>query len=325
MEVNLQPMQKKYSFYTYDFEPGSSQGDLYDGNQPFGEQSEKHRRSLFEFLFGKSGALFNIRNGDYPCTVMAHNDGIVMLRVERPRNVPLYIKEELQQTGVIPRIDKEKRPSNPYNYVIVDFREGRNLVAISIDGDAWRDTNTVANMLRESVNAQFDALNRDMHIVLQPLMFNRDFVEYSRYLIKKKQRRVTKMTFYFTGGKINPEMEAIIKKDGYLSGLKNRSFKSRHTEISYIDPDSRAIARKNSSTLEHFVMLVMSEPDSDAFRLRITYDDGTTLNCGKQNKFEYEMPEDVFDSIFGFGSMFPEQNIGAWLDRAKEAVEEVGQ
>lgn len=315
---------QKYSFYTYEFEPGSPQNDLYDENRPFVEQSEKYRRDLFEFLFGNSSALFKIKNDDYPCMVMTHNDGIVMLRVERPRNIPLYIKEKLQQKGVIPRIDKQTRESNPFNYIIIDFREGRNLIAISIDGDAWRDTNTVANMFRESVNKKFDALNQDMHIVLQPLMFNRDFVEYSRYLIKKKQRRVTKMTFYFTGGKINPEMEAIIKKDNYLKGLKNRCFKSQHTEISYIDPDSLAIARKNSNTLEHFVMLVMSEPDSDAFRLRMSYDDGTTLNCGKQNKFEYEMPVEVFESILGYDFLFPEQKIGAWLDRAREAVEEVG-
>ena len=284
--------------------------------------SEDKRRKLFEFLFGKRGVLFPIKKKDYPCTVMSHDGGIVMLRLERPRNVTVYDKQE-GPSGVVANITKKPMPSNPFNYVIIDFREGRNMIAISIEGDAWRDTDTVANLLRESVNHLFDEMCRDIHIALAPQTLNHDYVEYSRYLIKKRKRRVTKMTFYLTGGTINPEMEAIIKKDRYLSTLMNRRhFKERHLEVSYFDPDSQSIVRKNSKTLEHFVMLVLSEPGPDTFRLRMTYDDGTTLNCGREVKFEYAMDENVFASIFGNVSMFPEMNIGAWLDKARNIIEE---
>ncbi len=314
---------QSYSFYTYSFKPGIPQGGLFQGeSSSFEDMSEDKRRKLFEFLFGGRGLQFTIKKKDYPCTVMAHDGGIVMLRLERPRNVTVYDKQK-QANGAVANITKRPMPSNPFNYVIIDLREGRNMIAISIEGDAWRDTDTVANLLRESVNHHFDEMCKDIHIALTPQTFNHDYVEYSRYLIKKKKRRVTKMTFYLTGGTINPEVEAIIKKDRYLSGLMNRRrFKEKHLEVSYFDPDSPSIVRKNSNTLEHFVMLVLSEPRSDTFRLRMTYDDGTTLNCGHEVKFEYEMDENAFLSIFGNASMFPEMNIGAWLDKAKSIIEE---
>lgn len=312
---------EKYAFYTYSFEPGIPQGDLYQEDQSsFADLSDEKRRDKFELLFGKRGVEFRIKKKGYPCTVYAHGDGIVLLRLERPKNVPIY--EKKQNGGIVADIDRKPMPSNPYNYIIIDFREGRNMIAVSISSDAWRDTNVVANMLRESINNCFDAMNQDIHVVLQPQLIHRDYVEYSRYLIKEKERRVTKMTFYFTGGTINPEMEAIIKNDQYLRGLNNRRFKAKHVEVSYLDPDSASIIRKNSRTLEHFVTLVMSEPDKDNFRLHMTYDDGTTLNCGKESRFEYQMKEEVFMSIFGNVSLFPEQNIGAWLDQAREIIEE---
>lgn len=319
---------ERYSFYEYTFEPGISQDDLFQDKQlPFKDLSTDKCQRKFEFLFGGSGVEFKIQKANqqgadkYPCTILAHNEGIVLLRIERPRNVSVYVKQQ-QTKGVIAQIDKRHLPSNPYNYVIIDCRGGHNMIAISIENDAWRDTDSVANMLRESINYYFDSLKQDIHIVLKPQHINRDFVEYSRFLIKKKKRRVTKMTFYFTGGTINPEIEAIIKRDQYLSGLNNRCFKAKHCEVSYFDPDSASIVRHKSRTLEHFVMLVMSEPNSDKFRLRMTYDDGTTLNCGKKVKFEYDMKDDVFFSIFGNTSMFPEYNIGAWLDQAREIIEE---
>lgn len=311
----------RYAFYTYSFEPGIPQGDLYQEDQSsFFVLSDKKCRERFEILFGRRGVVFPIKKKDYPCIVYAHGDGIVLLRLERPKNVPIY--EKKQNGGDVADIARKPTPSTPYNYIIIDFREGRNMIAVSISSDAWRDPNTVANILRESINYHFDEMCQDIHIVLQPQLIHRDYVEYSRYLIKEKQRRVTKMTFYFTGGTINPEMEAIIKNDQYLSGLNNRRFKAKHVEVSYLDPDSASIVRKNSRTLEHFVTLVMSEPDKDNFRLHMTYDDGTTLNCGRESRFEYEMKDDVFMSIFGNVSMFPEQNIGAWLDQAKVKIEE---
>lgn len=317
---------KKFVFYTYDFKPGSGQKDCFQGNeQP--ELTEEQKQEWFERLFGAERTTFivkqNNRGGadEFPCYVMSHRKGIVLLRLEHKKIVNLYVKQPAVGNN-LPRIDREPRSSHPYIYVIIDLRPERKLIAISIDTDAWSNTDTVGNLLRESINRQLEELSLGFNIELKAVKLHRDFVEYSRYLIKTKRRRVTKMTFYFSGGTINPELEEIIKKDQYLSGLNNRRFKAPHCEISYIDPDSASIVRKNSRTLEHFVTLVMSDPQSEAFRLRMTYDDGTTLFCGKDTRFEYDMNDDTFMSMMGEGTFFPEYDIFAWLDEVVTKIEE---
>ncbi len=318
----------RYAFYTYDFGPGTAQLNAFDGKRvPFSQLSVGNCQQRLDFQFGKNGEEFRIQRSrkddadPYPCTVMAHIAGITLLRIEKPKNVKIFKKQEASK-GNIASITKKWETSSPFNYVIIDCREGHNLIAISIDSDAWSNTDTVGNMLQESINHQFELMALDISIGLTPQYLCRDFVEYSRFLIKKKKRRVTKMTFFFSGGTIDPQIEAIIRKDRYLSGLNNRNFNSKHTEVSYIDPDSASIIRKNSQTLEHFVTLVMSNPNSDAFRLRMTYDDGTTLNCGKRVRIEYEMSDQTFMSLLGYGSLFKEEQIGNWLDDVVRLIEE---
>lgn len=319
---------EKYAFYTYTFVKGSTQQDLFQPGQPaFENMTLDGCRSLTDNLMGRNGDEFVIQrhkkyDGEtYPCTVMAHTDGITLLRIERPKKVPIYEKSQVSDGGIA-NIVKRPMPSNPYNYVIIDCRAGHNLIAISMDSDAWNNTDTVGNMLQTSINRQLDLLSRGFNIRLTPQYLQRNFVEYSRFLIKKKKRRVSKMTFFFTGGSINPEIEAIIKSDSYLRALESKRFKAKHCEVSYIDPDSASLIRKNSSVLEHFVALVMSQPKGDAYRLSMTYDDGTTLNCGKSARFIYQMSDSTFLTFWNYGTLFDSTGVGGWLDHVVALMEE---
>lgn len=317
----------KYAMFTYRFTRPSQKDLIFEGDASGEEDlSDETRRKRLDALFGEENTEFRVYKtnksdaDNYPCTVLFHTDRIVLLRLVNPKYVPYY-KVKPTTDGRISDIDKTKILSSPYIYIVIDCREGREAIAMSINNDAWRDLERVAAFVQESINNKLDLLKLGFNVVLIPQKIHRDFIDYSRELIKKRKLSVTKMTFYFTGGTINPELEAIIKGDGYLSTLLNK-YVSKHCEVSYSNPETRDLLDGRSRTLEHIVTLVCSDPLSEAFRLRISYDDGTTLVCGKALRMVYEMDEMTFESMRGFRSLFPEQEIGAWLDCVMDNIKE---
>lgn len=317
----------KYAMYTYEITSPAQKDLPFEEDARVEENSkEEHKRQCLDKLFGENNTDFRMRklgksDADYfPCTVLGHYERIVLLRLVNTKYVPYY-KERQTANGGAAEIDKTKILSSPYIYIVIDCREGRNAIAISINNDAWRDVDKVGALLQENINAKLNALSWSFNVELTPQKIHRDFIDYSRELIKKRKLSVTKMTFFFSSGTINPELEAIIKKDGYIKNVLEK-YTSKHCEVSYTAPEARDLLDGRSRTLEHIVMLVCSDPLSEAFRLRISYDDGTTLVCGKALRMVYEMDDMTFESMRGFGTLFPEQEMGAWLDCVMQNIEE---
>lgn len=317
----------KYAMFTYDFLPNPQTSMVFEGDEPVPDRlTDDYCREHFNMLFGDEGTTFNVRKknssdaDNYPCTVLGHYGRIVLLRLINPKYVPLY-KQLSSSTNGVPDIKKTKEATFPFINIVIDCREDRNAIAMSINNDAWRDIDKVAAFFQESINSMLEMLSQGFKVRLIPQKIHRDFIEYSRELIKKRNLLVTKMTFFFSGGTINPELEAIIKQDGYLRTLLEK-YTARHCEVSYSNPEVRNLLDGRSRTLEHIVELVCSDPLSEAFRLRITYDDGTTLICGKASRLSYDMDYMAFESMRGFGSLFPEQEMGGWFDSVKKKMEE---
>lgn len=262
------------------------------------------------------------RNSDEPCPalVMMHEDGIVLLRLVNPKYVTIYEQRD-SQPGQVPPIDKQKLPSSPFIYIVLDFREGHNLIAIEIDSSVWSSTDVVAELLQKNINSHLEALRRNFAIELAPETLHINLVERSRKLIKEDGRKVTKLTIYFTRGIIDSKVEEIIKGDAYMKSVEKRMFESDSVELTYKNPNGNRLLDGRGNMLEHFVMLIASEP-GDAFRLKISYDNGTTYTCGKDIRMEFTMNADTFMGMLGYGNLFPEMEIGAWLDEKNKEINE---
>ncbi len=319
----------KYAIYTYYFADAPVEGDWTKGgevNRP--ESSDYHRRAMFDHLFGRQNTTFPMKKynkndaDDYPCTVLAHPERFVLLRIERPKTEKIFEKRESQR-GEAARIDERYLPSFPYIYVIIDFREGcSRKMAISVDSSAWRSTDKVAELVRENVNRALESLSVGFVIKVKPELMQFDFVSHSRNLIKKKRLGVDQMTIYFTRGMINPKVEEIIKEDPFIKRLMRSMYNAQHGKLILYEPDSREILASKARTFEHLVTLVASDPISEPFRLKMSYSDGSTYSCGKDIRMEFRMDAMAFGAMFGEGSLFPEHEIGAWFDGVEKQIEE---
>lgn len=319
----------KYAIYTYHFNDAPIEGDCFqDGQVIRPDSSDNHRRKMLEQLFGDRNTLFSMKKqnknvfDDYPCTVLAHPDGFVLLRIERPKTEKIFEKHEPQH-GEAARIDKRFYPSFPYLYVIIDFREdGENKIAISIDSNVWRSPDIVSDLIQENVNQKLKSLSRGFSISVKPELMQLDFVSHSRNLIKKKRLGVDKMTIYFTRGMINPKVEEIVHNDPFIKRLFRNMYDAQHGQLILFGPDSNKILANKARTFEHLVTLVASDPISEPFRLKMSYSDGSTYSCGKDIRMEFQMDEVAFMALLGFGSIFPEHEIGAWFDGVKNDIKE---
>ena len=292
------------------------------------ESSDDHRRSMLDQLFGARNTTFTFKEynksdaDNYPCTVLAHPEGFILLRIERPKEVNVYDKHESQR-GEAARIDKRWVPSFPYIYVVIDCRQGRGCqIAVSIDSNAWRSSDKVAELVQENVNRQLKSLSRGFGIRVKPELMKLDFVSHSRNLIKKKRLSVNRMTIYFTRGMINPKVEEIIKEEPFIKRLLKSMFDAQHGQLTLYDPDVQKILANKARILEHLVTLVGSDPVSEPFRLKMNYSDGSAYSCGKDVRMEFLMDDMTFAAMLGEGSLFPEHEIGAWFDGVTRDIDE---
>lgn len=318
-----------YAIYSYRFVDVPVEGDVFrpDDSDPPADNDDRRRKRL-DFLFGKKNTEFammkyNKSDADtLPCTVLAHPDHFVLLRMENPKELK-YFKKQESQHGEIARIDERRIPSNPYIYVIFDFREGcGDKVAISINSSAWRSCDKVAELIQDNVNRLLQNFSFGFAIVLQPEMMPIDFVSHSRYLVKKKKLSVTKVTFYFTRGKINSEIDEIINSDNFIKGLLQRMYNAQHGELILYGPEGQRIVHGNSKVLSHIVALAGSEPASEPFRFSMSYSDGSTYKCGKDIRMEFRMDEVAFFEMMGIGSLFPEHTIESWFNHVSNEIAE---
>lgn len=316
----------KYAIYYYKCKDAPVEGNFLHGTTVVNpDTSEEHCREMIYALFGEKNAELNFKKvkknsaDSYPGIVMARAEELVLLRVENPKEVTVWEKHT-PPPGKAANIDKRKVPSNPYSFIIIDCRAGRNMIAIQVDSSVWRSTDSVADLLQENVNRKLEAEGSGFGIEVKPQVLPVDFLTLSRRLIKKDRLPVTKMTVYLTRGLINPKVEDIVKNDPYLKDMHKRMFEASSAECSYNYPNGMRILDGRSKMLEHFVMLIGSEP-SGAFRLKLSYADGSSYICGKDVRMEFQMSDDAFLGMLGIGNLFPEHEMGAWLDHVANEIE----
>ena len=289
----------KYAIYTYeetDVPPLEEEiwGENYTAvpaNENIGQMGK------LEWLFGDTGTEFRVqreakRGGadKFPCTVLAHDHHVALLRLENVKSVAVYVKSQAA-AGTVAKIDKQDITSSPYCYVIIDFNPQRRLIAIQVDSDSWRKTETVRALLEESINDFLNKKKMGFNLKILSKMQTQEFWDYSNYRIKKEHRSLSKMTIYFDKGKLDPRVEALVKQSPYLRNLMKDLWGGSHGELTIFDPVGTRVIDQRKHDIENLVAIIMSDIPNSKFGLKMTYDDGIAYTCGKA--VQVEMPLDL--------------------------------
>ena len=292
----------KYAIYTYEeTDAPPIEGELWEeggNNLPAeGVGSKKQPTEKLEWLFGGTGTEFRVqreakRGGadKFPCTVLAHDHHVALLRLENVKSVAVYVKSQAA-AGTVAKIDKQDITSSPYCYVIIDFNPLRRLIAIQVDSDSWRKTETVRALLEESINDFLNKKKMGFNLRILSKMQTQEFWDYSNYRIKKEHRSLSKMTIYFDKGKLDPRVEALVKQSPYLRSLMKDLWGGSHGELTIFDPVGTRVIDQRKHDIENLVAIIMSDIPNSKFGLKMTYDDGIAYTCGKA--VQVEMPLDL--------------------------------
>ena len=309
----------KYAIYTYKQTAESPQeGDLFEEVNASSDGSEPSVEKM-EWLFGDTRSEFRVqKNGKdgadkFPCTVLAHDHHVVLLRLENVKNIPIYVKSKAE-AGAIAKIDKQNVTSNPYSYVIIDFDKERRLIAIQQDSDSWRNTDAVCGLLEESINEQLNARQLGFNIKICSKMQTREFWEYSSYRIKKEHKRLKKMTIYFDAGKVDPRVEMLVKRTPFLRNLLKELWGGSHGEVTIYDPVSESVIDRRKHAIENLVTIITSDIPNNRFGLKMTYNDDVTYTCGKF--IQVELPLDgqyLTEFQLGSKTLADDYNLEQWL------------
>ena len=322
---------RNFSIYSYIFYDSESIGLFKDSAPTHAPMTAKERQATIPELVGKKGTSFamkDISNSEsyYPCTVILNCGGIVLLHLEHPKKVEVWMKKETKP-GEFPKIDKKKVASNPYCYILIDCREGHKLIAVEIVTSAWRKTDQVQVLLERNLNILFNNQDYRFNIRISPETYSFDFLEHSRKLIRKKGLKVTKMIIHFKRGAIDPIVEATVKHNPFIRMLFYRMFASSKADISLDYPDVSTLIRKNSQLGEMFMMLIGSEQD-DGFGVKMSYSNHRSYVWGDDIRIEFPMKEVVFNTVFEEKYLFEEQNNDAsekamqkWFDELETEIE----
>lgn len=319
-----------YGLYTYDFCPVSSvQGNLFSSKDVKIDMSTKDKNLWLDHLFGDRNTEVRIRhmrkNGEgadkYPCKVLAHGGRVVWLRLENEKMRSLWIKRKSISPSEPETISKEDVAENPYSHIFLDCREGKNLIAIMKETDAWRNTDVAAHLLQESLNMWMSDSGYGFGIEIRPVTVSKDFWDYNRDLILKKKRKVKKMTIYFGAGTMDPQVQEYIQQTPILKRLLKEMWNAKSGKLELNDPLGSSIVDQRKRDLRNIINLIGSNLTSDAFGVSLAYDNGEEIVCGKEVKLMYTMKNDTFTMLFS-ENLFGEYKINEWLDKAVDYIKE---
>lgn len=319
-----------YGLYTYDFCPVSSvQGNLFSSKDVKIDMSTKDKNLWLDHLFGDRNTEVRIRhmrkNGEgadkYPCKVLAHGGRVVWLRLENEKMRSLWIKRKSISPSEPETISKEDVAENPYSHIFLDCREGKNLIAIMKETDAWRNTDVAARLLQESLNMWMSDSGYGFGIEIRPVTVSKDFWDYNRDLILKKKRKVKKMTIYFGAGTMDPQVQEYIQQTPILKRLLKEMWNAKSGKLELNDPLGSSIVDQRKRDLRNIINLIGSNLTSDAFGVSLAYDNGEEIVCGKEVKLMYTMKNDTFTMLFS-ENLFGEYKINEWLDKAVDYIKE---
>ncbi len=337
-------MENLYAIYSYKPVEASDEGDWTQGEQVQATDLDAAQDWLYK-LFGKTQTLFPVQKGEgesakkYTCEVYGNDHRIVALRL-------LNIKEQsywkLVESSNDPmgELIKDIYESTPCTYVIIDCRKGQNTIAVKVETDAWRSTDTVCELMEKSINHHLKSMSRGFRIKLYSKMQDRDFLNYSRNRLKKEGRTLKTVTIRFRTGKLNPAIEALVKTSPYLKGLFNRidKYAGASGELTLNKPMGDKLISRRRHDIETMIALINS--DSEGYSMDWTFDDKVKLRYGKDSIYELLMDPEGSLELFHLGrkakravqtELFSEEQeadpnkylLEGWLDKVAEQTKKM--
>jgi hypothetical protein len=319
-----------YALYNYKYcASGTAQDDLFISREIKVDMSTEDKNLWLDRLFGDRNADVRIQHmkkngagGDiFPCKVLAHSGRVVWLRLENEKIRQLWVKHQSSTPHESDPISQEFIADNPFTYIFLDCREGKNLIAIKKENDAWRNTDVAARLVEESLNLMMQKYGYGFDIVIEPETVTKDFWDYNRQLILKNKLKVKKMTIYFGAGILNPKLIELINKIPILKRLQKEMWDAKRGKLELENPLGARIVDKRKRDFKNIIELIGSNLTSDAFGLSISYDDGPEVVCGKDVSLIYPMKTDTFSMLFSV-NLFGEYRINEWLDSAVEYIKQ---
>ena len=298
-------MENLYAIYSYKFIKTNDEGDWTQGEQVTATDISEAQDWFYQ-LFGKTRTLFSVQKGEgdtakkYTCEVYGNDHRIVALRLLNIKEQS-YWKLVENPNDPMGKLVKELLESTPCTYVIIDCREGHNIIAVKVETDAWRNTDTVCELLENSINLHLKSLGRGFRIKLYTKLENRDFLNYSSRRIKKEGRTLKKMTIRFRTGQLNPVIEAMVKNSPYLKGLFDRinKYEGASGELTLNQPMGAKLLDRRRHDIENFIALIASDPKG--YSMDWTFDDNVMLRYGKDSIYELLMNPEGSLELFHLG------------------------
>lgn len=286
-------MENLYAIYSYKFVETNDEADWTQGEQLVVSDMEAAQDWLYR-LFGKTQTLFPVQKGEgesakkYTCEVYGNDHRIVALRLLNIKEQS-YWKLVRNPNDPMGELIKDFYESTPCTYVIIDCRKGQNKIAVKVETDAWRSTDTVCELMEQSINHHLESYGRGFRIKLYTKLQNQDFLDYSSRRIKKDGRTIKKMTIRFRTGQLNPVIEALVKNSKYLKGLFERinKYEGASGELTLNKPMGAKLIDRRRHDIETMIALITSDPQG--YGMDWTFDDNVTLRYGKDSIFETPM------------------------------------
>ena len=272
----------------------------------------------FERIFGRKGTTVVIkkekRQGEgadsFPCHVLAHEDNIILLRLENVKKKSIY---EMHQTvDPVPHIQKKTYDSNPPCNVIIDNREDRAQIAIEIKKDAWSETNAVRDLLEESLNRMLEPLK--LGIEIKSKLQTSSYWDFVTYRQKKEGRSITKMTFNFPNAKIRSDITSNVELSPNLKKLMDMidALGGEKGELTVQASKKQNMLANKRQDIKNMVKLCTSSE----YSLSVTFDDNITYRCNESIRAELPLTPDNAVTNFEQGqrNTTGEYDIETWLD-----------
>ncbi len=313
----------KYAIYTYELNRGKvTEGHLDDGAQVT-TPSIVHAYKNFETIFGAKNnklSLYSTSSKNetikYPCYVKAHNLGIVVLRINKLKNV--YIYEE-EWVGSESEIKKKGHASFPNCHIIIDNREGYHQIAIEIEPAAWRDTRKVRDILQEGLNEELKRYG--LEITINAKTMPHDYWQLTKEK-RKKNKVLRKLTIGFDTSKMTSYASDIIKKTHRLNSMMAMIMGlggQKGTLDLLPSPGTDKLLQKKLIDIRRIVELC----GENTYWLALSFSDGVTYRCGENVRAELDMnppsARDKFVKGEGYLDLFKKQHdMLNWLDWVKD-------
>ena len=298
-------MDNIYAIYSYKFVESNDEGDWTQGEQVTAVDMDA-AQDWFYNLFGKTRTLFPVQKGEgesakkYTCEVYGNDHRIVALRLLNIKEQSYWKLKEIPNDPM-GKLVKELLESTPCTYVIIDCRKGKNIIAVKVEKEAWRNTDTVCELMEMSINRQLESYGRGFRIKLYTKLQGRDFLDYSSRRIKEEGRTLKTMTIRFRTGQLNPIIEGFVKNSRYLKGLFDRIDKYDGTsgELTLNKPMGAKLIDRRRHDIENFITLIASDPKG--YSMDWTFDDNVTLHYGKDSIYQPPMDPEGALELFHLG------------------------